>query len=168
MITLTNSRYRIISDHNIAEIRQNETNGQKSLFARQAWKAGDIIGSFNAGEVLYEPTYLTVQVDKHKHITLQPEFLQYMNHSCSPNAFFDTTTMRIVALQNIEAGEELTFFYPSTEWDMAQPFTCYCGSSNCLGEIRGAAWIPADIISQYRLTDFIQRQLHDRSNEERA
>jgi len=61
----------------------------------------------------------------------------------------------------------MTFFYPSTEWDMAQPFTCLCGSSKCLGEIKGAAHIRPEILGTYKLTRFIQQQLHDRSNKEK-
>jgi hypothetical protein len=98
-----------------------------------------------------------------KHITLQPEFLQYINHSCAPNVFFDTTAMQLVALKEIREGEEMTFFYPSTEWEMIQPFNCYCGSHNCLGQIQGAAFLPKNAWKQYRLTDFIQRQLAKRS-----
>jgi hypothetical protein len=106
---------------------------------------------------------LTVQIDIGKHITLQPEFLQYINHSCEPNVFFDTTTMHLVALKKILQQEEMTFFYPSTEWEMVQPFNCYCGSVNCLGTIKGASFLPKDIWKQYRLTDFIQQQLNRRS-----
>jgi hypothetical protein len=35
-------------------------------------------------------------------------------------------------------GDELTFFYPSTEWSMAQPFNCLCGKPTCRGRISGA------------------------------
>ena len=108
-----------------------------------------------------------MQVGIDKHIMLQPEHLQYINHSCDPNVFFDTHAMQVVALKEIAEGDEMTFFYPSTEWDMAQPFTCYCGCSNCLGEIRGAAHINPEIINTYTLTRFIQQQLHDRSNKEK-
>lgn len=41
--------------------------------------------------------------------------------------------------KGLNEGDELTFFYPSTEWDMAQPFDCHCGSENCLGKVRGAS-----------------------------
>jgi hypothetical protein len=122
-----------------------------------------VIAEFWAGTIAAEPTYLTVQVDEGKHITLQPEFLQYINHSCAPNVFFNTTTMQLVALKEISVDEEMTFFYPSTEWEMIQPFRCYCGSPSCLGEIKGAAYLSKNVVKQYRLTDFIQQQLAKRS-----
>jgi hypothetical protein len=76
--------------------------------------------------------------------------------------------MKVVALKHIQAGEELTFFYPSAEWEMAQPFNCHCGSINCLKEIRGAAFLSKKETTHYRLTNFIQQQLHDRKIRERA
>jgi hypothetical protein len=168
MITLTNpQQYRFISDHVFAVVWQNLVNNQKASFAQQAYMPGDIITPFSGSEVLSKPTFLTLQVDVDKHIMMQPEHLQYINHSCDPNVFFDTYTMQVIALRRIEQGDELTFFYPSTEWHMAQPFKCFCGSGRCLGEIKGAAHISPDVLSKYRLTRFIQQQLHDRSNKEK-
>ena len=159
MDTLTSPAYRIISNHGFAERRQRISNEQNALFATQPFAAGDIIADFSAGTIAAEPTYLTVQVGTARHITLQPEFLQYINHGCDPNVFFNTTTMQLEALRPIDAEEELRFFYPSTEWNMIQTFDCYCGSGNCIGTIKGAAFLPKEILDRYRLTDFIQQQL---------
>ena len=107
-------------------------------------------------------TYLTVQTGEDKHITLQPEFLQYINHSCYPNVFFDTTAMQLVALKEIQPGDELMFFYPSTEWDMSQPFDCFCGTTQCLHRIQGAAYLSDEEAKRYRLTDFINEKFQTR------
>jgi hypothetical protein len=163
MAILTTPDYRIISNHGIAEMRQKVSNEQNALFALQSFQPGEVIAEFWAGTIAAEPTYLTVQVDVGKHITLQPEFLQYINHSCDPNVFFDTTLMQLVALRELKSGDEMTFFYPSTEWKMTQSFNCYCGSSNCLGDIRGASYLSDDVTKQYRFTDFIQQQLAKRA-----
>ena len=40
--------------------------------------------------------------------------------------------------KGLKPGDELTFFYPSTEWDMAQGFDCFCGAKTCRGFISGA------------------------------
>lgn len=159
MDTLTTPAYHVISNHQIAEMRQRVSDGQNALFATRSFQPGEVIADFSAGTIAAEPTYLTVQVGVGKHITLQPEFLQYINHSCEPNVFFNTTTMQVVALKNIEAEEEMSFFYPSTEWKMTQSFRCYCGNAACIGEIRGAAYLSKEAQEKYRLTDFIQQQL---------
>ena len=102
METLTTPAYRTISNHVIAERRQKLSNEQNALFALQSFQPGEVIADFSAGTIAAEPTYLTVQVGIGKHITLQPEFLQYINHSCEPNVFFNTTTMQLVALKEIQ------------------------------------------------------------------
>lgn len=163
MTTSTIAEYHVLSNHGVAEKRQKISNGQNALFAVQAFQPGDVIADFRAGTIAAEPTYLTVQVDIGKHITLQPEFLQYINHSCNPNVFFDTTSMQLVALQEVQPGDEMTFFYPSTEWEMTQSFSCYCGHSQCLGDIKGAAFLTGETIKQFRFTDFIQQQLAKRA-----
>jgi hypothetical protein len=163
MSTLTNPDYRLISEHGFAQVRQRLHNNQNALHALRSFQPGEVIAEFSAGTIAAEPTYLTVQVGIGKHITLQPEFLQYINHSCSPNVFFDTTTLQVVALKQIQEQEEFTFFYPSTEWEMIQTFKCYCGSPACIGDIKGAAYLPKNVWKQYRLTDFIQQQLAKRS-----
>jgi hypothetical protein len=73
--------------------------------------------------------------------------------------------MEFQALKEIGPGDELTFFYPSTEWEMAQPFQCFCGTTNCLGMIQGASLMPEQILAGYVLTNFIHRQLEQRMTE---
>lgn len=151
-----------------AEVLRNTTTGQQQLSSLQAYQPGDILCSFHAGETVEQPTYLTVQTGIDRHITLRPEFLQYINHSCDPNVFFDTTSFQLVCLRPIEAGEEFTFFYPSTEWEMIQPFVCQCKSTNCLQLIQGASYLSTETLDKYRLTDFIQQQLRRKAQPERA
>jgi hypothetical protein len=158
MDTLTPSDYRRISNHIIAEVRQKLSNNQNALFALRAYQPGELIAHFSAGSISAEPTYLTVQVGEQKHITLQPAFLQYINHGCDPNVFFDTSAMQLIALKEIQPEEEMTFFYPSTEWKMNQSFQCYCGSQDCIGEIKGAAYLSQSLRRKYRMTDFIMQQ----------
>ena len=109
---------------------------------------------------LHQP--LTVQVGINEHIYLQPGVLQYINHSCSPNIFFDLSTFKAICLRPINKGDELFYFYPSTEWEMAEPFQCLCGSANCLGRIAGASYLSKDVIQNYRFSDFISEQLNNK------
>ncbi len=163
METLTTPAYRMISNHGIAEMRRNLSNGQNALFSLRSYQPGDVIANFSAGTISAEPTYLTIQLGIRKHITFDPEFLQYINHSCDPNVFFDTTAMNLVALKRLKREEEMTFFYPSTEWKMKQSFRCYCGSTGCIGDIKGAFFLSKEAQEKYRFTDFIQQQLAKRS-----
>jgi SET domain len=155
----------IVSNHVFAIRYQDIDNKQNSLHSTKSFKKGEVICGFEAGTTQNYATYLTVQVSTDKHITLQPEFLQYINHSCEPTVFFDTTSMQLVALQDLNEGDEFTFFYPSTEWDMAQPFVCNCGSANCLQLINGASHLSLSTLNKYKLTNFIQQQLQRQKQE---
>ncbi len=161
--TIAQSNKSVIRNHQFASIMQNRLNGQKALHVNKSFSPGEVICSFKAGITQSFATYLTVQIEKDTHITLVPEFLQYINHSCAPNVFFDTTTMQLICLRPLQHGDEMTFFYPSTEWEMAQPFVCNCGDDLCLQLINGASQLSEETLSRYRLTDFINTQLNHKN-----
>ena len=51
--------------------------------------------------------------------------------------------VRVVDDKPLKAGDELTFFYPSTEWDMSEGFNCECQSEDgkrCGQYIAGAKY----------------------------
>ena len=98
-----------------------------------------MLASFAQSRRVSEPTYLTVQLDADTHLELEPPFVQFVNHSCDPNVSFDMARLALVALRDLKAGEELTYFYPSTELTMTQPFDCACGAAKCVGHIEGAS-----------------------------
>ncbi|GMF72240.1 unnamed protein product [Aspergillus oryzae] len=43
-----------------------------------------------------------------------------------------------------------------TEWDMVQPFNCFCGSQNCLGLIAGSQDMEASVLSRYWLNPHVK------------
>jgi hypothetical protein len=150
---------RVVSQHVFAVVLKDTETGHQYLHSTQSFQPGDIISAFSAAGVFTEPSYLTVQTGDDTHITLLPEFLQYINHSCSPNMFFDTAAMQLVCLTPIVPGDQFTFFYPGTEWKMAQPFECRCGTPACISKIDGASQIEREILSRYKLTDYILSKL---------
>ena len=141
------------------EVKENKKNGQKGLYATKCFINGDVIVNFDPSKIVDVPNYLTVQINEHKHIHLSPDYLQYINHSCDPNVIFNTTNMKLECIKDISIGEEFSFFYPSTEWKVAQSFACNCGSINCIGKVEGAADTSTEILNRYKLTDFITRML---------
>jgi SET domain len=149
----------VISQHIFAGVLKDTQPGHQYLHSTKTFQPGDIISHFNAAGVFAEPSYLTVQTGDDMHITLLPEFLQYINHSCSPNMFFDTSAMHLLCLTEILPGDQFTFFYPGTEWEMAQPFACRCGTAGCAGTITGASQMNREILNRYKLTDYIAGKL---------
>jgi len=106
--------------------------------------------------------YSSVQASKHLHIELNSD-LVYINHSCEPTLVFDMAAWEVRVNPELEdglrPGMELTFFYPSTEWAMAQPFECLCGTERCLGTISGARDLGAAKLGGYYLNAHIEELL---------
>ncbi|KAJ3356041.1 hypothetical protein GGF32_001727 [Allomyces javanicus] len=127
------------------------------LVATRAFAKGEVIAKVDTagGMAESEKRYSTIQVDKDKHAQVTSD-LVYMNHSCKPSADFDAPNMTMIATRDIAAGDDLTFFYPSSEWDMDQPFDCWCGASLCIKRVEGAKHVPADVLNRYPLTPHIQ------------
>jgi hypothetical protein len=76
--------------------------------------------------------------------------------------------MEVRAAKPIRPGMPVTFFYPSTEWDMAQPFKCNCGAKECLGVIHGAKHLPRHVLRKYYLNQHIKRMLYDSDESHRG
>ncbi len=149
-------------DFSFAVVKENKSTGEKALFSVRQFRAGEVISSFGATAFRSKPSYLTLQTGPRMHIMLYPTLLQYTNHSCRPNVFFDTQRMKLVCVRDIAGGDELCYFYPSTEWEMAQPFECRCGTPDCLGIIRGAVFLTVSQLQQYPVNEHIRKMHHAR------
>lgn len=102
-----------------------------------------------AGRETPHPTRYSLQIGRARHLDqgtagtaeaiVRDFFWRYMNHHCEP-----TTVIRaldVIAARHITAGESVTFDYNTTEEALAEPFTCHCGSTDCVGVVRGARYL---------------------------
>lgn len=109
--------------------------------------------------------YSSVQAGKNLHIELNSD-LVYINHSCAPTLIFDMARWEVRVNPDLEGGlkegDELTFFYPSTEWSMAQPFDCLCKTGECKKVIKGAKDMSLSDLDEYWLSEHIKELLHER------
>ncbi len=75
--------------------------------------------------------------------TFHPERVRhpvnFINHSCEPNADYDGADA-IVALRRIFAGEEICMDYGTFSFSFDHEFTCRCGSPWCRGQVRRDDW----------------------------
>lgn len=127
----------------------------------QDYAEGETIAMMSHASPSKAIRYSTVQVTEADHIELNSDLL-YCNHSCNPSVHFnvsssDPSQWRAEALRDIKAGDLLEFFYPSTEWDMRQPFDCSCGATSCLKRISGAKYLAPDVLQRYAVNDHIKR-----------
>jgi hypothetical protein len=128
------------------------------LITDQPFTQGEIIYRFMGQRVTDTATYQTIQVGPHTHIE-ELGVLAYLNHSCQPNTIVNVTDLTVVAARDIHAGEELTFFYPSTEWEMDRPFICLCGAPQCVRLVAGAKYLSIDTLSHYFINPHIREMI---------
>jgi hypothetical protein len=132
--------------------------GFKSLYSKVPFKQGEIICPLPCTSISHKPTQFTVQAGRYKHIEVG--FFASANHSCNPNLVLDTTRMLVIAARDISQDDELAFFYPSTEWEMAVPFICACGSANCIHVVAGARYLSPAVLERYFLNQHIRRMIN--------
>ena len=133
------------------------THGYKSLLTKRSFAKAEIICELPRTATHASPSQYTVQIGENRHIEIGT--LAYANHSCSPNINLDTTRMLVAAARPIRSGEELTFFYPSTEWEMVNPFICLCGSPNCIHVVAGAKFLPLSVLERYYINPHIRAMI---------
>lgn len=112
--------------------------------------------------------YSSVQAGRDLHIELNCD-LVYINHSCAPTLIFDMQRWEVRVnperKEGLKEGDELTFFYPSTEWYMAQPFDCLCKAEGCKGRIAGARDMDRSVLEKYWLSSHIKELLEEKAAE---
>jgi SET domain-containing protein len=130
--------------------------GSKALFARKDILAGSVIFNLK-GRVSRRANKYSVQLSSDKHVDFPlvrksnddlDYAWQYLNHSCEPNGYVNAAEYCFCALRNISKGEEITFNYLTTEYELAAPFRCGCRSVKCFGFIRGNKFLTADQIAE--------------------
>ncbi len=96
------------------------------------------------------------QIDSRSYINLEKPYV-YINHCCEPNAGIRGKN-ELIALQDIEKGEEITYDYSTTEasddefWGddyEAWSMECFCGSEICRGLIEEFKFLPEDVKMKY-------------------
>ncbi len=150
-----------------------------SLYTTRALKEGDTIFAFQ-GRIkrIEDATPLGLQVGEN--LFLQAEwddpnrFDDYTNHSCNPNGVvrFRAGHPYLVAARDTESGEELTFNYNTTEWDMFEQeavmkapsvFSSYCRTKHCIGRIMGFRYLSIEqkLILRPNLSPYLLDKLED-------
>ncbi|KAM3579441.1 hypothetical protein VKS41_008298 [Umbelopsis sp. WA50703] len=93
-------------------------NFSSRLVTVKGFKKGDTLAALE-GLTPGPKAYSSVQISEDEHVELNSDLL-YMNHSCDPTAIVDLKKRAVVANNDLAPGAEITFFYPSTEWDMGE------------------------------------------------
>jgi SET domain-containing protein len=113
---------------------------QRGLFVLGRVRKDEILITYD-GPIIDHPTRYSIQTEENVHIDGTPESNAYLNHSCAPNTYVDWKGVVLRALRDIEAGEELTCNYLTTDWELHERFVCSCGAPNCYGELKGFKYL---------------------------
>lgn len=128
------------------------------IFAVQGFKAGDVIV---AGEARPQRIVTRSHVQLHWTAAEKASLLRYVyplgaevlvlrnanpgdwilqNHSCNPNTAY--RGFDLIALHDIQAGEELTIDFATFCGENMEGFQCMCGAPQCRGDIQFASCEP--------------------------
>ncbi|HSF31130.1 MAG TPA: SET domain-containing protein-lysine N-methyltransferase [Candidatus Tectomicrobia bacterium] len=83
----------------------------------------------------------------------------FSNHSCDPNIGVQGQIV-FVAMRDIQAGEELTHDWATTD-DDSYEMPCHCGAQHCRGIITGQDWRRQDLQQKYQgyIAWYLQRKI---------
>jgi hypothetical protein len=143
----------------------------KAIYAGQRFAKGQEIVTFH-GPVEDRsalPAELTLandrflQIDRDRFIGPSGDVDDLINHSCDPTAGIESSQLgvRVVALRDLAAGEEVTIDYSTTTLDAEWSMECYCGSRACRGTVRDFARLPATLQRHYRDLGVVPRFILD-------
>jgi hypothetical protein len=140
------------------EVRLTPDRGGHTVIARDAIAKGELIvvwsGTLVDGEELaaLPPTVrrYSLQVEEsHYLVSLSDcEPADYVNHSCAPNAGL-SGQITLVAMRDIEAGEEVTYDYAMSDGSGYDEFPCGCGAATCRGKVSGEDWRRPELWQRY-------------------
>jgi len=84
----------------------------------------------------------------------------FINHSCEPNLGF-VSEISLVALRDIQPGEELTFDYATCDSVPYDEFECECASPTCRIKVTGEDWMsPAlQVLRAGQFSPYLQRRI---------
>jgi len=92
----------------------------------------------------------SIQVDEDLYLLSAeaPEPGDMVNHSCEPTCGLMGGTV-LVALRDLDPGDELTFDYATCDGSDYDEFTCLCATPTCRGTVTGADWRLPQLHAKY-------------------
>lgn len=140
------------------------------IYALEPLIKNELIAVF--GGNIYHWDQFTALSDRERSLSLQVEenlFLvpenigsgDYVNHCCDPNAGLSGQIV-LVAMRDIQPGEEVCFDYAMSDATPYDEFECECGSVHCRGKVTGNDWRLPVLQERYTgyFTPYIQRLIN--------
>lgn len=132
--------------------------GGHGVYARETIHRGELLvvfaGSALAGGDIAALTpdqrRLLLQVEEDVYLLSHAEGPgDWVNHCCEPNAGL-RGQVTLVAMRDIEAGEEICYDYAMSDGSSYDAFDCMCGAETCRGRVSGEDWMKEELWERYR------------------
>lgn len=157
-----------------SKVELKESNIGKGLFAKEKILKDEIVVDFSKGpgKILKDKEFKKffdsgydygIQVEEDAIFAAtgdeELEEADFINHSCNPTCGIKDS-LKIVAMRDIEIGEEITFDYAMSE---STPYSikCECGSKNCRKLITGDDWKITELQKKYKgyFSNYLQKKI---------
>lgn len=74
--------------------------------------------------------------------------IKYINHSCEPSAWWEGYGT-LTARRDIEAGEEVTYDYSTSDITLTYQMKCLCGTNACRGTVTNKDYLNPELQEKY-------------------
>ena len=168
-----------LSQDNLQDILEYDTTfgGEVTVLSKINLPAGSHLCYVTTQTAAPVTTWSSIQSSKTTHFELN-NALVYSNHSCMPTidvrVFAPDTDGNypngiaaeclVTGNRDLKVGDELKWFYPSTEWASPRPFKCLCGAPDtvCIRDQRGSSFLTKEILEKYFLNHHVRELMHER------
>ena len=152
------------------EVRAEPEKGGFGVYAIEAVAAGEVVSVWGGyivdteqlGMLPHDVQQHTVQIEEGLYSATigGAETADFINHSCDPNLGL-RGQITLVALRDIDVGEEVCFDYATTDCTPYDEFECRCGSPHCRGTVRGDDWKLPELWAKYAgyFSPYLQRRI---------
>ncbi|RME11145.1 MAG: SET domain-containing protein-lysine N-methyltransferase [Ardenticatenia bacterium] len=152
------------------QVHQTPNGKGQGLFACAPISKGEILAIFGGCiksledflQLPVETRRFSLQVEENFFLVplWPPEPAFFFNHSCNPNAGFSGQIV-LVAMRDIQVGEEVCFDYAMSESAPYDEFDCLCGAPNCRQRITGNDWQRPELWERYQgyFSPYLQRRI---------
>lgn len=148
-----------------------ETHLGKAVFAARRFKKDDVITQFSGPTIHKSLIPKRYKGENDRFMQIGPEeFLgpsdsvdDLINHSCEPNAGlrFTKTGILLVAIKDIDVGEEITWDYSTTMFENPWKMKCDCRTNSCRKIIGDFMLLSPETQKKYRDLDVIPQYIKD-------
>lgn len=140
------------------EVVENPNKGGKAVMAKHLIRKDELVAIWGGFIVNYQQLRELTEEEQGHTVQVSDDFFlaplsmdepaDFINHSCDPNCGVQGQII-LVAMRDIQLGEEVTFDYAMTDSSPFDEFDCGCASPHCRGKVTRDDWKLPDLWQRY-------------------